>query len=185
MPTQQGVAVPMNSESRNTNPDKQMSLLAQSPPGASGVDQAQGVGARQGSSLPAGRGGGSPLSCNALDAPLGAPAAPLAASQRDPRVEELRQIGLGAVWVRVADAIGYENFLTAWAVMSSNRDFMDGRNRTTIPDISLLYRYQRNQLVRGLASQGMNRRQIFNEVARLTGMALTDNQIEHITRDAH
>lgn len=155
-----------------------------SPPGLSPASD-EGVGARQGSlPLPAG-GGGSPLSCSAFAGALGAPSAPapVAPGARDPRIEELRQIGLGAVWVRVADAIGYESFLTAWSVMSSNRDFMDGRNRTTIPDISLLYRYQRNLLVRGLAKGGLNKRQIFNEVARLTGLALTENQIEHIIRN--
>lgn len=174
----------MSIETRSSNPGMTRSTAQGDPaPGLSPAGD-QGVGARQGS-LPLGSGGGgSPGSCSAFAGALGAPPAPAPVSpgERDPRVEELRQIGLGAVWVRVADAIGYENFLTAWAVMSSNRDFMDGRNRTTIPDISLLYRYQRNQLVRSLAQRGLSKKQIFNEVARLTGMALTDHQIEHIIR---
>lgn len=92
-------------------------------------------------------------------------------------------MGMSPVWTFVADAVGYETFLTMWTVMSSNREFMDGRNRITIPDISMLHLYQRNLLVRDLARQGYSPKQIRNEVARRAGLALTQWQIQHIIRD--
>lgn len=119
------------------------------------------------------------MSCSTPGAPLGV----AGAAARDPRIEELRQMGLNPAWTLVADAIGYEAFIAAWTVMSANRDFMDGRNRITIPDISMLHLYQRNLLVRDLARRGFNHRQIRNEMLRTTGLALTQWQIQHIIRD--
>lgn len=168
----------MTTETRNTNSGIQLDLLAGTPL----APDHQGVGARQGPWPPPERGGGSPPSCSSSESALGAsPAQPAAA--RDPRVEELRQLGLGPVWVRVAEAIGYETFLAAWSVMSANRDFMDGRNRVTIPDIGLLHQYQRNLAVKDLARRGFQPRQIREEMIRRAGLALTHWQIQHIIRD--
>ena len=91
-------------------------------------------------------------------------------------------MGLGTVWVRVAEAIGYEAFLVVWRTISVNRDFMDKRNRVSIPDIGLLHHYQRNLLVRELASQGLVTRQIQQEMLERTGERLSKFQVEHTLR---
>lgn len=177
----------MTTETRNTNPEMQLDLWAPGPLAPPAV----GVGARHAAPAPPAEGGGYPSSCSssgggfsAAAPPAPTPAAAPAAADRDPRLEELRQLGLGPVWVRVAETIGYETFVAAWAVMSANRDFMDGRNRITIPDISLLHIYQRNLAVRSLARRGFLPRQIRDEMLRTAGLALSGYQIEHIIRDA-
>ncbi len=171
----------MTTETRNTNPEIQPDLWGATPL----APPAPGVGARHGAVAPSPQGGGYPSSCSSSGGGFSAAAPPAAATaERDPRVEELRQLGLGPVWVRVAETIGYETFIAAWAVMSANREFMDGRNRITIPDISLLHIYQRNLAVRSLARRGFRPRQIRDEMLRSAGLALSPYQIQHIIRDA-
>lgn len=185
----------MTNETRNTNPEIQLDLLGQALP----PPLAPPVGGWQGLGPPPPGGGGYLSSCTGSVVAFGAAAPPAAGAlddvqsnalhpadveNRDARIEELRQLGLGPVWVRVAEAIGYETFLAAWSVMSANRDFMDGRNRLTIPDISLLHTYQRNLAVKSLARRGFQPRQIRDEMLRSAGLPLSYYQIQHIIRES-
>ena len=191
----------MTTETRNTNPGMQLDLLAPAPSvdarngianenvsrqrlGIGGNENHYQVGARQPMGAPPPGGGGYLSSCSALDVALGDAPPRSAGAERDPRIDELRQLGLGPVWVLVAESIGYETFLAAWAVMSANPDFMDSRNRITIPNIARLHTYQRNLAVRSLARRGFLPRQIRDEMIRTAGLLLSLYQIQHIIREA-
>lgn len=106
-----------------------------------------GVGARQeGISTPR-RGGGYQDICTNSDAPLGAQK-----NARDPRIEELRKIGLGAQWTDVADAIGFDAFVAMWRALDHHAA---GENqRLYIPRFSAYARYQRNRYIQSLADAG-------------------------------
>ncbi len=93
-------------------------------------------------------------------------------------------MGLGVVWVKVAEELGYEAFLAVWRTLSLNRDFMDKRNRVSIPDIGLLFHYQRNQCIRELAAHGLVPRQIQQRMLEDTGEKLSIFQVEHALRSA-
>src|SRR5688500_7812300 len=95
----------MGNESRNTS-----SGIEGHAPGS------EGVGGRQEDRAPAARGGGAPPSCSTPEVPVG-PAG--AAGARDPRVEELRRMGIRPEWIKVADAIGFESFVAAWQVLAA------------------------------------------------------------------
>ena len=44
-----------------------------------------------------------------------------AAPEKDPRLQQLREIGLNHIWQEVAGAIGYDNFIKMWQILEKNR----------------------------------------------------------------
>lgn len=91
--------------------------------------------------LPA-RGGGYPDSCTP----------PEASSGDDPRLSDLRAIGLDRRWLDVARAIGVDAFLEAWRVLDSYSE-ESGETRLCIHRYRQWQRLQRNRLIQALADQ--------------------------------
>lgn len=132
----------------------------------------QGVGARHGPGATALSGGGYLDICNDFGAAL--PASPSA----DPRLDELRRIGLPRVWLAVAIQVGFDAFMSLWLVLM-REGHVDDRNRVVVPNYSRYLRFQRNQLIRELDEEGHTADQIRREVKRLTGQ---DLDITHVRR---
>lgn len=123
-------------------------------------------------SHPPGHGGGYPDFCNISGGDLGAPPA------RDPRLAELRRMGLSRTWLAVAASVGFDIFMIIWRSLAAD-DALDGRNRVVVPRLATYYRYQRNQLIRTLSADGMEPGDIRTMLLRETGESLS---ISHIRR---
>lgn len=48
-------------------------------------------------------------------------------NERDPRLDEFRQLGLHHAWQEVASEIGYDNFLKMWRILDAELQFQDVR----------------------------------------------------------
>jgi hypothetical protein len=75
-------------------------------------------------------------------------------------------MGLRPIWIKVADAVGFDAFLTMWRTMSENEDLLDERNRVTIASFATYLRFQRNQVIRSLASEHPDARTLREELKR-------------------
>lgn len=137
-----------------------------------------GVGGRQTDPRPSARGGGYQHECRPRRTVVRAPGAP--AAIEDPRIEELRRIGIGRVWLRVANAIGFEPFMQAWLVLASDDAVLDDRSRVLVPSPTRYTRYQRNILIKQLDEQGKAPREIVGEIKRLLGEQINENHVQRL-----
>lgn len=74
----------------------------------------------------------------------------------DPRFRELAEIGLRSHWMRVAELIGYDNFVAMWAMLSGDHALRDedGLILLSMPDFRRYQRYQRNRYIETLVAAG-------------------------------
>lgn len=129
-------------------------------------------GARQGPLPPARAGGGSRPICTGSGAAVGrsargaagAAAAPADPPAEDPRLAELRALGLSHVWLRVAEVIGFDAWLQAWEVMATDDAVVDDRRRVYVPPLESFMRYQRNLVIRSMAESGASVDQILQRL---------------------
>ena len=141
---------------------------------APGVDDGQGVGARQGD-LFAPAGGGEYLNeCNSSK------------FWEKAKLCELADMGLPSVWLRVADAIGYENFLIFWRILDTAAELREVRRsenesmiEVQLRRYSSFKRYQRNRYIEMLAAAGMPSAAIQLAVKQRLGEKL---HVRHIKR---
>lgn len=101
-----------------------------------------------------------------------------AAPPADPRLIELRALGLNRTLMEMAERIGYEAFMAAWEVLSNSDEVQSNGCRLLIPAISTYMRYQRNLLIVQLAAEGKRPPQIAHEVNVSLGMNLTVNLVK-------
>lgn len=140
----------MNTEKRSSQTE-----TAPSDPGA--TPGAEGVGGRQGAVSTPSRGGGYLDTCTEKKAPVGGTGA-------DPRIDELRAIGLPRAWIQVADLVGYDLFMGLWKILDNEapcRPF-----HIKVPPFSKWQRYQRNRYIIALDSEGLKPREIQTRVRR-------------------
>ena len=80
----------------------------------------------------------------------------------DPRLDELRKMGLSAAWQRVASEIGFDNFLKMWRVLDSESKFQDERYGLlmNLRRYSSYLRYQRATYILNCHKKGLNYEQI-------------------------
>jgi hypothetical protein len=136
------------------------------------------LGARHGLPDPPEGGGGSRDECGVPNSAV--ERAPRAGASADARIGELRRMGIGRVWVEVARTIGFEDFIAMWRVLDSLPDVVDERNRVCVPRFSTYLRYQRNELIRGMAARGHTRPQILQELRRQVGENLSEEHLSSI-----
>ena len=67
--------------------------------------------------------------------------------EKDPRLNQLREIGLNHIWQEVATAIGYDNFIKMWGILDSHEEIRrpDGGILTTLRAFRAQKRYQRDR----------------------------------------
>lgn len=138
-----------------------------------------GVGGRQPDPPPRRRGGGYQHGCSFPRRAVGARSAGAA---DDPRIEELRRVGIGRAWLRVAQAIGFEAFLAAWQVLASDESILDDRSRVLVPSPTRYSRYQRNLLIRQLHEQGLDPRAIVQNIRRTLNEQITESHVQRLLR---
>ena len=76
----------------------------------------------------------------------------------DPRIQELREMGLGKKWLMIAEAIGFDAFMAMWRILDSD-DIEDtgissDRIRVWVPAFNRYLKFQRNRYIIFCASQG-------------------------------
>lgn len=137
-------------------------------------------GARPGRPAPPGAGGGSRHSCTGSESPVGRapPPAPL-----DPRIAELREFGLAHVWLSVAEAIGFETWLRVWEVLAVDESVVEDRRRAYVPPLDSFLRYQRNALIRQMATEGRSVHEIREALRRLLSENLSMRNLHRLVRE--
>ena len=137
------------------------------------------LGGRQPSPPPPPRGGGYQDSCSSAQLAVGAPAR----AARDPRIEELRRVGIGRVWIKVAEAVGFEPFLLVWQTLASDTSVLDERSRVLVPSPTRYQLHQRNLLIKTLAQEGVGVEEICERVNRALGERLSAKRVKRLLRD--
>ena len=137
-------------------------------------DDGQGVGARQGD-LFAPAGGGEYLNeCTSSKI------------WEKAKLRELADMGLPSVWLRVADAIGYDKFLVFWRILDTAAELREVRRsenesmiEVQLRRFSSYKRYQRNRFIEALASAGLPTTAIQQAVKQRLGEKL---HVRHIRK---
>lgn len=151
------------------------------PAGAAGPalddGQAQGVGGRQRDLFSSGGGGGYLNECTESKVLEVA------------KIRELSDMGLPAIWIRVAEAIGYDNFLQLWRILDTAaelREIRRSENESMI-EVQLrrytsFQRYQRNRWIETLAANGLPNAVIQRAVKQRLGEKLDRSHIRKLAK---
>jgi len=95
----------------------------------------------------------------------------------------LRRIGLPQPWPRVAAIIGFDAFMALWHALATV-DAAGTRDRIVLPKLSTYMRYQRNQLMRSLAAEGLDLEQIRQHLTSITSDVPSTSHIRRILDEA-
>lgn len=135
-----------------------------------------GVGGRQGFAPPPDGGGGYQDICAVLNFDPNA-----AQKKRDPRLDELSQMGLQRLWLVIAERIGVDNLLAMWRIIDADQSSIgdDGRLLVPIRSYSTFLRYQRNRYIESLDSMGLKPPEIQK---KLKDQLCEQISIRHISR---
>lgn len=140
--------------------------------------QVQGVGGRQEQPPPPAGGGGYPKKCEIFN--FRHPAE----KNRDPRLDELQKMGLQRVWLEVAEAIGVDDLLAMWRIISSDPSSVGDHGRILVPirSYSSYLRYQRNRYIEALTEMGLSSEEIRNRLSTQMGEDVSHRNISRIQR---
>lgn len=139
-----------------------------------------GVGARPADPAPAPGGGGYQDVCTVLDFEKKPTEAKKTAPQ-DPRLDELRHMGLSRAWLQVAEAIGVDAFLTMWRILDADPACWhnDSILRVRLRPYRSYLRYQRNRYIEALVIKGLKPDEIKRRLRQQLGESVSHR---HITR---
>lgn len=133
-----------------------------------------GVGARQAGSPPPVAGGGYQDVCTTENGEK-------KPRRRDPRLDDLRTMGLQRAWIAVAEAIGVDATLVAWRILDADpQSSYDGTTlRVPLRSWRTYLRYQRNRYIDSLSSIGLPPQEIQRRLQRQLGEHVS---LSHIKR---
>lgn len=101
--------------------------------------------------------------------------------KRDPRLDELREMGLQRVWLDVSEEIGVDAMLKTWRILdrahSSGGD--EGRFMVPMRSYGSYLRFQRNRYIEALDASGMKPREIREKLSKQLCEQIS---IRHISR---
>ena len=140
-----------------------------------------GVGGRQPDPPPSPRGGGYQDNCTVLNF-----AQKNSAKKCDPRLDELREMGLQRVWLEVAENIGVDAFLQVWRILDADASNMadDGRRLVPMRSYSCYERYQRNRYIEALDALGFTHNAIRDRLQHNLGEKLSTRHISRFSKRA-
>ena len=92
----------------------------------------------------------------------------------DPRLQELKDMGIGNTWLRIAEVVGFEAFMGIWMILGEDESI-----RIRMPPFSKYQRFQRNQLIKRMADEGLRREQIKKNIKKIL---CEDVSLRHIER---
>lgn len=139
-----------------------------------------GVGGRQAQPDTTTRGGGYPNVCTAFKPLHGG----LKKIARDPRLDELRQMGLHATWQKVAAEIGMDAFLAMWRIVDQEQQWHHPKGTLEIPlrHYASYLKFQRNQFIKDLHGRGLSEKQIQYRLGHAFGETIDPSHIKRIAR---
>lgn len=146
-----------------------------------GNANASQVGGRQSPLRLSPAGGGYQDVCTDFGAAVGVAGAARAAD--DPRVRELRDVGIPRVWISVAREIGFDAFMQVWRVLM-REEHVDERCRIVVPNLERYMRFQRNRLIRQLVAEGYGVDEIREAVKGTTGEDVSESHIRRAAQRA-
>lgn len=137
------------------------------------------LGARRERPLATRGGGGYPDSCTILKLRPDAP------GRGDPRVDELRTMGLPRLWLDVAELIGVDNFLAMWRRL--DQDFLEAEPEDEQILVKLrpyrsYLRFQRNRYIETLVEAGHDVQSVCEAVEKMLGEKVSKRHISRIAR---
>jgi len=141
------------------------------------AEDEQGVGARQAHLWPDGGGGGYLNECTSSEL------------LEVTKIREFSDMGLPAFWIRVAEAIGHDNFLIFWRMAEAAAEIEELRRSENESMIELSLRrytsykrYQRNRWIETLASNGLPNAVIQQAVKQRLGEKLDRSHIRRLAK---
>lgn len=152
------------------------------PPAAAGGHADQGVGGRHDAPGTPPQGGGYQGICTPRKFPrLADPP-----GVRDPRLDDLDRMGMPAHWIKVAEAIGVDAFLTMWRVLDSEPSLWDdipgSPMHIRLRRYESYLRYQRNRLIETLSDRGFSIEQIRRYVSLNLCEEISKRHIERLSK---
>ena len=97
----------------------------------------------------------------------------------DPRISELREMGLSRHWVDIAESIGFDSFITVWQKLSDHDDARSSKCTIYVPKFAGWLKYQRNRVIISLRSSGKG----YTEIQEIIKSELGETvSIAHIKR---
>lgn len=132
------------------------------------------VGARQAGGRAAGSGGEYLEMCGAQNF----------CPSNDPRLDDLRRMGLPRAWLMVAETVGVDAWLEVWRRLSADETLLHdgGQRMPKLRSYDAYLRYQRNRYIEALASRGMSVSQVARAVARNLREPLDEKHVVKIMR---
>lgn len=102
----------------------------------------------------------------------------------DPRLIYLRKIGLNATLQKIANSIGFDNFLKMWAILDKDKSAHtdSGAINLHIRSFKAWQRFERERLVKALSSEGYSAREISEFVKDQFGEKLHHSYISRLIR---
>jgi len=99
---------------------------------------------------------------------------------RDPRIMQLKKMGLDWRWITIAERIGFDSFVETWALISDL--FEDDRSyvRASIPHVKKLIRFQRDMLIRQLHADGLKVHAIHNAIQETYHISVSPRTIRDV-----
>ena len=140
----------------------------------------QGVGARHGGGGRPSRGGGYQDVCTAPNFKKN-PAEAEKSAPRDPRLDDLRAMGLQRAWISAAESVGVDAVLTVWRILDADpSSSYDGTTlRVPLRAWRTYLRYQRNRYIETLREMGQSPHEIQRRLMKQLGERVS---ISHIKR---
>lgn len=170
--TDQGVVMGIDNDTRSSADGMQ----GQGGAGSSVCQGPDGVGGRQGQAHPPPGGGGSPDNCTNFELAIGGQKKIGA----DPRLDELRDMGMRPRWIQIAEQIGVDAFLVLWRLLDENPPNMPGSTvYVSMPRFTRFLRYQRNRFIEAMVQEGLQTAEIQRRVRR---ELCEDISVRHIDR---
>jgi hypothetical protein len=97
------------------------------------------------------------------------------APERDPRLNDLRAMGMPFYWQEIAEAIGVDAFLTMWRILDSQPQLAheNGGIRVIMRNYESYERMMRNRFVLNLHKEGVPDHEIRDRLMQAYGINLT------------
>jgi hypothetical protein len=92
-------------------------------------------------------------------------------------------MGLSRVLLRIAHAVGFDNFMLMWRILDAAPDtYTDNESGISlrIPRLAAYKRYQRNRFIEALAAVGMSHAEIQHAVWRELGEKVSDRHTHRL-----
>ncbi len=99
----------------------------------------------------------------------------------DNRIDELKEYGLSEMWVEVAEAIGYDQFIHIWQILDKRNIQMGNQDnaRMRVPMFTRYMKFQRNKYIYHLSAENLTPKEI---QATLKKNLCEDLTVTHIAR---